>query len=152
MAQVNEDMRLSALAAIKEAFVEVGTPDFDQTWVCRMAAALHRRIEARGINMSQSDLDRFIGEAFSRYQKDVSAALNRGMLGGIDEVSVGYEGETDLGPCEIHGTLELDVPLEAGIFRYCGTIPDDDWVKRVERLNEKIDQLFAELYAHGYLP
>lgn len=38
------------------------------------------------------------------------------------------------------------------IFRYCGTQPDDDWVKRVERLNEKIDQLFAELYAHGYSP
>lgn len=26
-----------------------------------------------------------------------------------------------------------------GLFRYCGTVPDDDWVKRVERLNAIID-------------
>jgi hypothetical protein len=31
--------------------------------------------------------------------------------------------------------------LSKGIFRYCGAIPDDDWVKRVERLNARIDHL-----------
>ena len=31
--------------------------------------------------------------------------------------------------------------LAAGIFRHCGVEPDDDWVKRVERLNAQIDHL-----------
>lgn len=32
-----------------------------------------------------------------------------------------------------------DSGQDAALFRYCGVQPDDDWVKRVERLNAIID-------------
>ena len=56
----------------------------------------------------------------------------------VNDVELSIAGVDVKSAAQAHDeTGEFD--LSKGIFRYCGTVPDDDWVKRVERLNAIID-------------
>ena len=55
--------------------------------------------------------------------------------------TVGAGGGAGGGKSAPHPGVGGELDLTTGIFRHCGVQPDDDWVKRVERLNAIIDGL-----------